>query len=216
MPAACPSPPRTSFASRGVSLATRGIGACQPDHHTTRRRRGRDRPLSVDGHGLVVGDASAFRTSSTAKTHADVLRVRDTAADAGSAQPHVLPSQLTVDWRARQCPTSNQGQNQSRRPTSRQRQTRRVCGRPITLSRRASYRQRVGPSRSRRPDASVDTRAVTSPLLQSITPSCKISSAIGAQRVCRRRRDVEGADGGKSGKLFLLMSCDTECVATSP
>ena len=33
-PAGCPSPPRTSFASRGVSRATRRIGACRPDHQT--------------------------------------------------------------------------------------------------------------------------------------------------------------------------------------
>jgi hypothetical protein len=49
---------RTSFASRGVSLATRGIGAWPPDHHTTRRRVPGDgrrdlvpvRPGVVEGH----------------------------------------------------------------------------------------------------------------------------------------------------------------------
>ncbi len=47
MPAGCPSPPRTSFASRGVWRATRGIGACRPDHQTTREPgKGRDGLLS--------------------------------------------------------------------------------------------------------------------------------------------------------------------------
>ena len=95
----------------------RGIGACRPDHHTNQTTARRARPTAERGRPRTRrGRCQCVSESSTAKTHADVLRVRDTAADVGSAQPHVLPSQLTVDSRARQYPTSNPGQNQSRRP----------------------------------------------------------------------------------------------------
>ena len=154
MPAACPSPPRTSFASRGVSLATRGIGACRPDHHTTRRRReGRDRLLSVDSHGLVVGDASAFRTSSTAKTHADVLRVRNRGGC--RLRPAARPPE-PVDGRLEGPPVSyfqpgSEPVSTAQHHGSGIRVEYAVV--PSACRRRASHRQRVGPSRSRRPDA---------------------------------------------------------------